>query len=222
MGFTLSLFHLFLLSVIASLNLQAHSGDPASTIRTILQKYEINGFEQPGGTDKDTWHSYVEPYAKLLEPFRGKDCNLLEIGVAYGGSALLWHEFLPFSNLFLLDNQNMIHPKILKAMKPDRFHLDITNAYSADCIELMQKQCPEGFDIIIDDGDHCLASQLFVLKQYVKLLKKGGILVIEDIQDEPALKTLTRQAPTDTVVEVINLRPIKNRYDDVLFVLRKI
>ena len=65
-----------------------------SKIREILNKFNINGHDEIGGTDKDSCHSYVEIYEQLLEPILEKDGSLLEIGIQYGGSILLWKELL--------------------------------------------------------------------------------------------------------------------------------
>ncbi len=41
----------------------------------------------------------------------------------------------------------------------------------------------ELYDIIIDDGSHSYTDALFVVKNFQKNLKPGGLMVIEDIQD---------------------------------------
>ncbi len=58
-------------------------------------------------------------------------------------------------------------------------------------------------------------------------LNKNGILIIEDIQDKSSIKKLEEQFTItskiyniDCVFEVIDLRYNKNRYDDLMFVIR--
>ena len=188
---------------------------PSQTLRTIIARY--------GHTDKDTWHSYVDSYEKLLEPFKNKACNVLEIGVFEGGSAILWHEYLPQSQLVLVDIQNRIAPKIQIAMDPKRWNLHIRDAYREDTVAELQKKWPEGFDVIIDDGPHSLDSQIFVIESYLKLLKKGGVLVIEDIALIDHISVLSAKIPAEQQlqVEIIDLRRLKNREDDVLFIVKK-
>jgi cephalosporin hydroxylase len=142
----------------------------------IFSKHNLNKF-----TDKNTLHSYLVPYTQLLEPFRSRKCAVLEIGVWTGGSALLWHEYLPISRLFLVDVRNNLSPIIIQAMDPDRYSFHLHNAYLPETVHAMHKLSPEGFDIIIDDGDHQLQSQLFLLENYLPLLKKEGLLVIEAV-----------------------------------------
>jgi hypothetical protein len=61
----------------------------APKIDEILAAQNICGFEAPGGTDKQTIHSYGPVYEALLSPLTDKACTILEVGVAHGGSMLL-------------------------------------------------------------------------------------------------------------------------------------
>lgn len=189
----------------------AFADEAPSSLREIIGKY--------GNTDKDTLHSYVESYESLLYLFQDRPCSLLEIGVNHGGSAIMWYEYLPESKLFLLDTRNAISPHIAAAMNLDRVQLYIGDAYTDGMVSRMYHDCPNGFDIIIDDGPHTLASQIYVLTSYLPLLNPGGILVIEDIQDISHVEIL-RQYVADEV-DVIDLRAVKGRYDDILFVVKK-
>ena len=70
-----------------------HWHEPDAEMVKLLDELDINGFERPGGTDKATIHNYTGIYAYLLDQYRYMNCNLLEIGVQYGGSALLCQVF---------------------------------------------------------------------------------------------------------------------------------
>jgi hypothetical protein len=61
------------------------------------------------------------------------------------------------------------------------------------------------------------------LDLYLPLLKEDGILVIEDVQDINWIEGLINCVPEHLkqYVEVIDLRHMKNRYDDILFVVNK-
>jgi len=191
------------------------------SMREILAKYMINGFDVPGGTDKDTLHSYIESYAELLEPFRNTECNLLEIGVQYGGSSLLWHDYLPHAKLYLMDIQNIVPEKINMVLNRDRVRFEIMDAYRPEAVSKMKKICPEGFDIIIDDGDHALTSQLFLVQNYLGLLKKGGVMIIEDLQNDQYFRDLMSQIDDDYIAEARDLRHVKGRKDDLLLILKR-
>jgi hypothetical protein len=77
----------------------------------------------------------------------------------------------------------------------------------------------ENFDIIIDDGSHVLEHQITSRKCLFKRLNKGGLYIIEDIQnpetDIPKFIKLFGQC------KVFDTRAESGRYDDILLVWRK-
>ena len=192
-------------------------------ILDILIKNNINGFELPGGTDKASYHSYDTIYSSLLSKYRNQAGTILEIGVQYGGSALLWHEYLPLYKLVLIDTVDQVHPSIREKMLIDRYKYIEVDAYTKETIASLKQLYPEGFDIIIEDGPHNIETQLFTIQEYSKLLKDGGTLVVEDIQCiehiEPIMKSVNSTEYTS--LEFLDLREVKGRYDDLLIVLTK-
>jgi hypothetical protein len=103
-----------------------------SKIREILNKFNINGHDKIGGTDKDTTHSYVEIYEQLLEPILEKDGSLLEIGIQYGGSILLWKELLKNCRIFGFDIEDKLSDSIKEYVKdyPKKITLEFKDAYA--------------------------------------------------------------------------------------------
>ena len=77
----------------------------------------------------------------------------------------------------------------------------------------------EMFDIIIDDGSHLWPDVELAITKLWKNLKQDGIYVIEDIQRSAWKKMLAEIGYSN--IEVYDLRDNKNRYDDILYVLRK-
>ena len=61
------------------------------------------------------------------------------------------------------------------------------------------------------------------LNLYLPILKDDGILIIEDVQDIQWIEQLKNAVPDNLKkhIEVIDLRHIKNRYDDLMFVVNK-
>ena len=128
-----------------------HWHEPDPHMVWLLNELKINGFDKPGGTDKATIHNYTGIYAYLLDRYRDIDCNVLEIGVQYGGSALLWHEYLPGAWLDLVDIKDQVHEVIWDQLDEDRFDFYETNAYSATALRTLGKK---KYHVIIDDGSH--------------------------------------------------------------------
>jgi cephalosporin hydroxylase len=195
----------------------------SNDILDIIIKNNINGFECHGGTDKASCHSYDEIYSRLLSKYKDTSGTILEIGVQYGGSALLWYEYLPKFNLVLLDNVDIVHPSIWERLSKERYEFITRDAFTKDTIDSLNQKYPEGFDIIVEDGPHDIITQTFTITEYSKLLKSGGTLIIEDIQDYSYIDTLMTSVKEGdySTLEFYDLRDIKGRYDDLIIVLTK-
>jgi hypothetical protein len=196
-----------------------HWHEPDKEMIEILNSLNINGFDYPGGTDKATIHNYTGVYKYLLDQYRDMECNLLEIGVQYGGSALLWHEYLPQSWLDLVDLCDQVNDIIWDQLDPDRFDFYETNAYSATALRTF---AGKKYHVIIDDGSHKKDDILFVAKYYYDLLANKGVLIIEDIPDEKILKELT-DLFTPEQQEGIRIFDVREsgRYDDLVWAIIK-
>jgi len=192
---------------------------PKRGLKNILDLQNINGFENKGGTDKETSHSYLETYERVLSKFLEKSPSILEIGVQYGGSSLLWHEYFEESNLVMMDISDQRGENIIKKMSPERYKFHIGDAYNEGSLENIRKENPLGFDILMDDGPHTLESQIFFIKNYIKLAKEGAVLIIEDIQDINHATILKEHVDKNHKVEIVDLRSEKGRYDDIMIIV---
>jgi hypothetical protein len=135
------------------------------------------------GSDKDAvgWHSYGNTYGALFRRWKYRPIKLLEIGIggyrgSLGGRSLLaWQAFFPFGTIVAGD----IVPKLeLSGARRRIVQLDQSSA--ADLDALCAREAP--FDIIIDDGSHFSAHQIFTFQQIWGSLKDGGLYVVEDVQ----------------------------------------
>jgi hypothetical protein len=142
----------------------------------------------------------------------------LEIGVQFGGSSLLWQEYFQKSYLTLVDIEYLITDDIKSKMVESRYDLIIMDAYEDKCYSKLKSK---KFDIIIDDGSHTLESQIFVLENYLNNLSEDGILVIEDIQDYSHIEIFKSKLNNNFQYFIYDLRNEKNRYDDILFVVKR-
>lgn len=194
----------------------------STKIIEILNLHNINGFDKDGGTDKDTNHSYVDVYGSILEKFANKEGTLLEIGVQYGGSLLLWQELLPNFTLYGVDIENKVHKAVIGKLN-ERTNIIVGDAYIQSFVETPLFKSFDGFDIIIDDGPHTLESNIFAVSNFTKLLKEDGVLIIEDIQDFNNVEKIISNIPNtnEFSFEIYDLREKKGRYDDVVICIRK-
>jgi hypothetical protein len=61
----------------------------------------------------------------------------------------------------------------------------------------------------------------FVVTKYLPLLKAGGVLIIEDVQDIAWIDAIRAATPDayKPFITVEDRRSIKGRYDDILFII---
>lgn len=184
-------------------------------------------------SDKGNHHSYIEAYDDLFTPYRTKSINLVEIGVFHGASLHMWLHYFTDATVWGVDFNPDIHPdEVLYFNDHNVYPLLRRDAYIPETIDLLLEVTEQkGFDIIIDDGSHIEEQQIFVLQEYGKLLKPGGILIIEDVCFSPPtghpgiVYNFTEVMSTVdyeySKYELMDRRHICNRYDDMLFVVWK-
>jgi len=180
-------------------------------------------------TDKNTIHSYLDIYEKLFSSKQKTAKNVLEVGIGYekdknGGSIKLWRDYFTESMIYGLDinDPNCIwdeiknDERILLFLEKDAYDSTFFN----DTFGIFIKN-KVYFDILIDDGPHTIESMKTFIEMYSKLLSDKGIMVIEDIQNITWIPDLINAVPNHlkTYIEVYDLRYVKDRWDDVLFVI---
>ena len=197
---------------------------PSKALTKIIEGYNVNGFEAPGGTDKNTIHNYTGIYEHILSPYVKQEGQLLEIGVQHGGSSLLWQKYLPKFTICMVDIADIVNPRIWDLMDQNNndYAFYENNAYDKGFVKQLAEEWGD-FDVIIDDGPHTLPSQLFAVENYLPLLAKGGVFAIEDIQDIRHVAALTAAVPDELKdnIKVYDVRNTKGRYDDVIFTVTR-
>jgi FkbM family methyltransferase len=178
-------------------------------------------------TDKDTFHSYGKIYDEVLSEFINSKGSLLEIGVSWGGSLILWQELLKNFKIVGIDIENNIHESVKSKLKlsDNTVQLLFQDAYSVNTVNYLKTIVPNGFDVIIDDGPHTEESQLKCIELYLDCLNNNGVLIIEDILNFDFLEKLKNNIPKsqnfDYEVTVYDHRKEKNKIDDVIFMVKK-
>lgn len=195
----------------------------------IVDDFDINGVVKDGGTDKFTTHSYLSIYSDILSPLVNEEGSLLELGTYHGGSLLLWTKLLKNFKIVGVDIYDGISNKIKNIINQDNHNVEtiFTDAYNSETVTTLTQKYSEGFDIIVDDGPHSESSQIECLKLYFPLLKKNGVLIIEDIQDYDTVEKLKNTLDQfknshEYTVNVYDYRYKNNRYDDIVFTVKKI
>ena len=174
-------------------------------------------------TDKNTAHSYINLYEELLHSKKDSAKNILEIGINLGGSIKLWHDYFLNATIHGLDILDD-HKLWGDIKNKDRINLyTSTDAYNPEFVIKTFIDTKMSFDMILDDGPHTLESMVNFIDLYSNLIAEDGILIIEDVQSIEWIETLKQRVPNNLkdYIEVYDLRNIKNRWDDIVFVINK-
>ena len=175
-------------------------------------------------SDKDTVHSYLPLYQQLLEKKKETAKNVLEVGIYNGGSIKLWSDFFTNAVVYGLDTMNI--NDVWEGIKNnDRIVLHTsTDAYNNDLFvnNFLNKNIK--CDFMLDDGPHTLESMIQFISLYSQIMTDDGILIIEDVQSIDWIDTLKNAVPEHLkpFIKVYDLRPTKNRYDDIVFTIDKV
>ena len=168
-------------------------------------------------SDKETNHSYLSGYYERELENRDRDINLLEIGVAQGDSLRLWSEWFTGGKITGIEvNDNL--PRVLSDYS--KINLIIADGFSNETINRFEDN---SFDYIIDDGPHTLRSMIISAQKWIKKVKPGGKLIIEDVQEFLWIEIIESYIDKLEIesYKVFDLRENKGRYDDIIIEIQK-
>ena len=179
-------------------------------------------------TDKNTTHSYLTLYEKLLESKQETATTILEVGIGSfgeknGGSIKLWKDYFTNATIYGLDILPM-NRIIDDLLNNDRVILyTSTDAYDNDFFTTHFLNKNIKCDFMLDDGPHTIESMIQFIKLYSQIMKDDGILIIEDVQSLDWIDILSNVVPEHLkpFIKVYDLRSNKNRYDDIVFTIDK-
>lgn len=180
--------------------------------------------KMPIKSDKGLAHNYMDWYSNEFTPRRLEKLNFLEIGISRGTSLKLFGEWFVNSKVIGIDNQ---YYDEAKAIVSNLLNVEavIKDAYSEETLDMYED---EYFDYIIEDGMHNIESQLNSVEMWWPKLKKGGKLIVEDVQDldldKDKFDNLARYLKVK--YDIIDLRKElnhykENKYDNVLLIFNK-
>lgn len=167
--------------------------------------------------DRNTTHSYLDVYESLLAPYRDTAKRVLEIGIYDGGGLLMWEEYFKSAIVHGIDCSITPLDKVnLRPLIECKHHICIFDATNQDQVAEFTQDGIK-LDVIFDDAAHTLNQQLKLFELWWPHLAPGGIYIVEDIQGIDK----DRHEFESRGFVIIDLRSVKNRYDDVLAIKRK-
>jgi len=181
------------------------------TLHEIYEKFKVGDWP-----DKNSIHSYIPVYEEILKPYRYEAKNILEIGLMSGESLRMWNRYFSGMVYGIDCSLKPINGQAdLTQVIKDGYNVRIGDASNPADIELNFRGMK--FDVVIEDANHDIDQQLDIYKTLKPYLSGNAIYIIEDVQD------IDRDTYLFEAIggEIIDRRHIKNRYDDVLVIIRK-
>jgi hypothetical protein len=131
------------------------------------------------GTDKATYHSYLEFYESILNPIKAKIFNMLELGIYHGDSLRMWAEWLPDANIYGVDiNLSQIQGNVGRCnIEP----MNLSDPRNLSYYLEQKKYHKIIFDLIVDDASHHCDHQISAFKVAWNYLNDGGVYIVEDV-----------------------------------------
>jgi hypothetical protein len=139
--------------------------------------------------EKSYGHNYIPGYFDLFDKNRHDIKTMLEIGIGLGGhsdmmsslfprftigsSLKMWRDYFPNATIYGMDIMECpyIGPRI-KTFVGDQ-------SKEEDLMAIVNESGP--LDIVVDDGSHDIAHQVYSFMILSNHMKQGGIYVIEDV-----------------------------------------
>jgi hypothetical protein len=121
------------------------------------------------------WVHYFEIYESFLSKYKGKDVNILEIGVHKGGSLQMWQSYFgKNSKIFGVD----ISPAC-KKYENENTKIFIGDQSDRKFLKSLIAQLPT-LDIVIDDGGHMSKQQINSFEEIYPHIAENGLYIVED------------------------------------------
>ena len=123
-------------------------------------------------------NGYAFWYENWFSSIREKVTNICEVGVYNGGSTRAFYDYFPNANILGID----IYDKT--EYENNRTITKIVDQSNSEQLDNFVQECETQnlqFDIVIDDGSHDVAHQQLTFGKLFKLVKPGGIYIIEDM-----------------------------------------
>ncbi len=196
-----------------------------TTLKEIYFEQPVGKSGHPGNTDKETHHSYISGfYEEAFKEYKNKDdLQILEIGIAHGGSINLWLHY--FDDVYITGVDLFLNEGIVKDanrfMYHERVNLVKKSGTDKEYIDTLED---DFYDIIIDDGSHKIGDQVLSLKYMYSKVKRGGLYIIEDIESIEATKQLEFQegwVKLDLNKDRVEQNKKRNRYDNIIMYWKK-
>lgn len=156
------------------------------------------------GSDK-CGNGYTEFYSRYFDPIKTEVKKVLEIGVSFGGSIRMWHDYFKNAMIYGIDaypdNCKGILPEKATELSNERTVIKLLDQSKIEDVQKIESLLGNNFDIICDDGSHKQRDQQMCFAMLFPLVKPGRYYIVEDLVAADAIyaNPVLRWDPTDTV-----------------------
>jgi hypothetical protein len=171
-------------------------------------------------SDKGTVHQYIYSfYSDEFTPKKNDELTIVEIGINKGDSLILWRDWFINSKIFGIDSKYDMTSEYIEIVDSiTGVNVIYRDAYDNETCNLFEN---ESIDYLIDDGPHTIESQIECVNQWFSKIKKGGKLIIEDIQYFDRNKHKFDELGLEyQIIDTRHTNP-HNQYNDVLIIFKK-
>jgi hypothetical protein len=157
-------------------------------------------------SDKDTSHNYLPVYQEEFTEIQ--NIKMLELGVCYGGSLILWNGFFIDSEIHGIDNAKYTDdpiPGIMHWGNYEDLHTNFEDNY---------------FDYIVNDSMHYAKEQIKAFNFYYSKVKSGGKFFMEDIPDMDNVAEIVKTLDGH-IFKVYNMNASSDSQDSIILVVYK-
>ena len=134
-----------------------------------------NKYGSDKGTIQGSCHGFSDIYDDYLYNQRNNIGEVLEIGINDGSSLKMWYDYFPNATIYGLDIDDK------SQYDNERVGCGILDQSNEEHLRQFSETINLQFDFIIDDGSHHMRDQQITFAYLFKLLRPGGIYVIEDL-----------------------------------------
>jgi ubiquinone/menaquinone biosynthesis C-methylase UbiE len=161
------------------------------------------------GSDKGTTfvaqHGYTEKYPTYL-PKEPKKC--LEIGVRFGPSVRMWRDYFPtLTHIYGIDLCIEMSVEQFKSIQSEcsKFKFFVADQSNKEQLKVICDTIGDNeLDFIMDDGSHMINHQQISLGSLFKLVKPGGVYIIEDVNIHGGWNTQDQVNYSDATYQVLD------------------
>lgn len=126
-------------------------------------------------------HPYTGVYSMLFAPLKNRPIKFAEIGVAGGGSVILWNHYFKKATFRFFDRDTTFLENARSFEFPTSTFALMDVGVNGDITRGLTESGTDQYDVILDDTTHEYNHQIRIIKEAMPFIKSGGYIIVEDV-----------------------------------------